>query len=481
VGFGGLAAGGVRRRRASRQERAGARGGHRRVLAWVATTALVAATCWSATIAGELSEHPGNLTLVVRSATTSKATLGAEVGWRAVVRAVGVPPWWLRTPKSRWQRKYEVRSAPGALARDSCIAVLAALALVCAVAMRHRRRELAALGLCALVLCPALAAVAASTPTPRVLSATLGYTLWWGSQAGMVVWLVLAWALWLALVALVRGRWTTLAGRDALRARRRVRAIVSIVFALLAVGTTAAIGATVAGREEPDEHAVTYAAVRAIDARLSKLVAPHGSVLLEGDLDGATMPIKPAVRYFLVTRGDRVLAQGSYLRLGTWYELYGHRYREAIYLSDVPRPPVRGVPLAFDVGFREGARPDAVYVWISRQPGRRAAGRQAPAGAGRVLARERAVRLGAEPGATSWVTGLGRTASCGWSADSSIASWIAASLRIRSVWTCSSSSASSSRGPRPRRAGCFVVSSPGCATSISASACSSTAICVRRR
>ena len=95
-----------------------------------------------------------------------------------------------------------------------------------------------------------------------------------------------------------------------------------------------------------------------------------GSVLLEGELDGATMPIKPAVRYFLVTRDIRVLAPGSYLRLGTWYELYKRPYREAIYLSDVPRAPVKHVPLAFEVSFREGPVRNTVYVWISRKPGR---------------------------------------------------------------------------------------------------------------
>ncbi len=368
VGLGGLAAGLVRARGALLRRR-------RRALLWGLATALVAAMCWSATIVGQLSEHPGNVTLVVHSATAPKQTVGAAVGWRAVVRAVGIPPWWLRTPKSRWQRKYEVRSQPSALASDSCIAILAALTLACALAVVRRRRALIALTLSALVLCPALAAVAASTPTTRVLSATLGYTLWWGSQAGMMVWLALAWSLWLALAWSLRRLRGAIAGVDvaSVRARHgpRTGAVASISLAVLAVGATAAVGATVAEQGEPDEHAGAYAAVRAIDSRLRGLVAPHGSVLLEGALDGATMPVKPAIRYFLVTRGVRVLALGSSLRLGTWYELYRRRYREAIYLSDVRRPPVKRAPLAFDVSFREGAAERAtVYVWISRRPGR---------------------------------------------------------------------------------------------------------------
>jgi hypothetical protein len=369
VGLGGLALGLARDGGAKLRRR------RRRALAWGLATVLVATACWSATIAGQLSERPGNVTLVVRSATTSKQTLGAAVGWHAVVRAVGITPWWLRTPKSRWQRKYEVRSEPSALASDSCIAMLVALALACALAIVRGRRAVAALALSALVLCPALAAVAASTPTPRVLSATLGYTLWWGSQAGMMVWLALAWALWLALAWALRRLRRVIAGRGIGFARvgcgHRVGAVASISLAMLAVGATAAVGTTVAQQGEPDEHLGAYAAVRAIDSHLRGLVAPHGSVLLEGALDDVTMPIKPAIRYFLVARGVRVLAPGSSLRLGTWYELYRRRYREAIYLSDVPRAPVAHAPLAFDVSFREGAWQRAtVYVWISRRSGR---------------------------------------------------------------------------------------------------------------
>jgi hypothetical protein len=369
VGLGGLAAGLARNRGAVLRRR------RRRALVWGVATVLVAAACWSATIVGQLSEHPGNVTLVVRSATAPKQTLGTTVGWHAVVRAVGIPPWWLRTPKSRWQRKYEVRSEPSALASDSCIVMLAALVLTCALAVLRRRRALAAFALSALVLCPALAAVAASTPTPRVLSATLGYTLWWGSQAGMLVWLALAWSLWLALT------WTLRRLRGALAARgtgpahmgrgRRIGTVASTSVAVLAVGATAAVGATVAEQGAPDEHVGAYAAVRAIDSRLRSRVAPHGSVLLEGKLDGATMPVKPAIRYFLVAQGVRVLAPGSSLRLGTWYELDRRPYREAIYLSDVARAPVKGAPLAFDVSFREGnSERSTVYVWISRKPGR---------------------------------------------------------------------------------------------------------------
>ncbi len=360
VGLGGLAAGGIGRRRR------GAPGPRRRtLLGWGFATVLVAALCWSATIDGQLTEHPGNLTLVVESATKQKATLGDEVGWHAVVHAVGIVPWWLQTPKSRWQRKHEVRSTPSALATNSTIAMLAALVLVALVALLRRRRDVATLALTALVLCPALASVAASTPTPRRLSATLGYTMWWGSQAGMMVWLALAWVLALVLAWAVRK-----AARRVPHPAGRVVALSSVLLTLAGIGGAAAVGNAVAAQATPDEHATLYRPIKALDTRLARLVPRGGSVVLEGILDGATEPIKPSLRYFLVARGTRVLAPGSDLRLGTWYELYERPYREAIYLSDVPRSPVKHAPLAFDVSFREGSTVNTVYVWISHRPGR---------------------------------------------------------------------------------------------------------------
>jgi hypothetical protein len=394
VGLGGLAAGTIARRRR------GAPGPRRRsLLGWSLATVLVAAFCWSATIEGQLTEHPGNLTLVVESATKHKATLGDEVGWHAVVHAVGIVPWWLQSPKSRWQRKYEVRSTPSALARSSTIAMLTALVLVALIALVRRRRAVATLALTALVLCPALGSVAASTPTPRRLSATLGYTMWWGSQAGMVVWLALAWVLLLVLawalrkvtLAVRRRRATTAPGHadnplgppgppdppappdrpiPPRPGTGRLLALGSVLLTLAGIGGAAAVGNAVAAQATPDEHATLYKPIKAIDARLARLVPRGGSVVLEGLLDGATEPIKPSLRYFLVARGTRVLAPGSSLRLGTWYELYKRPYREAIYLSDVPRSPVKHVPPAFDVSFREGSKANTVYVWISHRPGR---------------------------------------------------------------------------------------------------------------
>jgi hypothetical protein len=383
VGLFGLAAGSIARRR-----RGGTRPRRRTVLVWGLATMLVAALCWSPTVVGQLTEHPGNLTLVAEAASKRKATLGASVGSHAVVHAVGVVPWWLQTPASRWQRKWEVRSSPGALAADSTVLLLAALAALVLLGLvgpgRRRRRDLAALALLALALCPALGAVAAATPTPPLLSATLGYTLWWGSVVGMVVWLTLAWALWSALVWAARGVADAARGRrvraassvadppPGSRTRRLATpraAPVSVACTLLAIAAVAFVGAAVAAEGKTDEHSVLFKPVAAIDAHLAHLIPRGGTVLFEGSLDGPVEPAKPAVRFFLVARSTRVLAPGSSLRLGGWYNLDNRPYREAIYLSDTPSPPAAHVRLVFRTAFRENSTLNTVYLWLSRAPG----------------------------------------------------------------------------------------------------------------
>jgi hypothetical protein len=82
------------------------------------------------------------------------------------------------------------------------------------------------------------------------------------------------------------------------------------------------------------------------------------------------MPIKPAVRYYLVTRDVRVLAPGSYLRLGSWYELYHRPYREAVYLTDRPVHPLARSALVAQASFAEGGSKHTVYAWLSRRGGR---------------------------------------------------------------------------------------------------------------
>ena len=374
VGVGGLVVGLAAGRRRAPDGRPAP--GRRTLLVWGAAALAVGALCWSAPAIEEIRGHPGNLTLVARSASSSKATLGASAGWHAVVRAVGVPPWWLHVPHDRWQRKYDVRSAPSGAAVGSCVALLAALTLALVLGVVRRRRDVASGALIGFVLCGTLAAIAASTPTPRVLSATLGYTMWWGSQVGMWVWLMLAWSGWLALGWLrralsslrasraARGRAT--AGSSLPRAPSFLALLARVLACIAGVLATAAVGVAVAAKGRPDEHRPIYRPTAELAARLESAVPSGRTVELVGSLNIATMPIKPALRYFLVRHGVRPLARGSNLRLGDWYELYRRPYQDIVYVDDGTRRPVRGARLVDRVSFTDRWGRQVVSLWIAR-------------------------------------------------------------------------------------------------------------------
>jgi hypothetical protein len=373
VGVGGLTVGLAAGRRHDPPVAAAPK--RRTLLIWAAASLAVGAICWSAPAIDEIRGHPGNLTLVARSASASKATLGASAGWHAVVRAVGVRPWWLHIPRDRWQRKYDVRSTPSGAAVGSCVALLAALMLVLILGVVRRRRDLATGALIGFVLCGALAAIAASTPTPRVLSATLGYTMWWGSQVGMWVWLMLAWAGWLGLGWLLRRLSSRRAPRGAsgrsVAGSRMPRVsflpmLAKVLACIAGVLATAAVGAAVAAKGRPDEHRPTYRPTAALASRLESVVPSGRTVELVGNLNVATMPIKPGLRYFLVRHGVRPLARGSNLRLGDWYELHRRPYEDIIFVDDGTRRPVRGARLVDRARFTDRWGPQVVSLWISR-------------------------------------------------------------------------------------------------------------------
>ncbi len=364
----------------------------RSLLGWSAAALLVLMLCWSAPVVDELRESPGNMTLVERSATARRTTLGASVGWHAVVRAVGIRPWWLYVPSERWSRKYDVRRQPSATESGSAIALLALLAGVLVVAAVRRRGDLAAGALIGFVLCAALAAVAASTPTPRLLSATLGYTMWWGTHLGMWIWLMLAWSAWLTFAWLVRrlaaGRsWPpeefappTAPGAYPHRGARGLRPVGAPLAAAVgacaaALAATVAVGAAVAATEKPDEHQPLYRPTSRLASRLVRAIPRGSTVEMLGTLGIATMPIKPSLRYFLVRHGVRPLAPGSFLRLGDWYELRNRPYQYVVYVREGVHRPENGLRLLDRVHITDGFGRQTVSLWYGTRAATQSASR----------------------------------------------------------------------------------------------------------
>ncbi|HWW91567.1 MAG TPA: hypothetical protein VNY35_12395 [Solirubrobacteraceae bacterium] len=369
----------------------------RPLLRWALAAVAVVVIFWSAPVIDELSERTGNITLVVRSATTPKATLGASVGWHAIVRAVGVRPWWLYVPVDRWQRQYDVREPARLHAVVSCVALLAALFAAMLVAFRRGRRDVGAGALIGLVLCGALGAVAASTPSTPSVTLTLGYTMWWGSQVGMWVWLMIAWSAFLGI------RWALRAsgrprpgglGASGLpgptpRSRAAASRLLGAPVLVYAAGlvATAAVAVAVAASGRRDEHVAVYRPTASLAASLDRVIPPGRTVNLVANLGYSTTVIKPALRYLLARHGVRALGRGSKVRIGDWYELDGRPFQYVVYLDDGTKSPARRARFIDSVRVVDQKGLHVVSLWVAPHS---AAGRITPPAPRPVASRARA-------------------------------------------------------------------------------------------
>ncbi len=343
----------------------------RRVWPWALLALVLTAACWTLPAIDQIENNPGNLTMIVRTAEHHGATLGASVGWHAVVRSIGVRPWWLYVPASEWQRKYDVLATPSRTAVNTALAILAALVLAGVVGALRRRWDLTAATLIALGLCAAIGVEAASNPSARLLAETLGYTMWWGSELGMWVWLVLAWALWLALAALARPALRQLAphqraGGAPVPVPLRLAGVGGVSLAALA--GIAAVGNAVAATARPDSHVYEYRSVAKMAAAIERVIPPHQTIAYHlGPLDLGTQPMEPAIRFLLVRHGDRVLADGSYPRLGSYYEQYNRPVQATVYLADGNHRP-RRMQLAARIRFDGPWGVETMSAWVARTP-----------------------------------------------------------------------------------------------------------------
>jgi hypothetical protein len=378
-----------------RARRAGTPRPPRVVWRWAALAFVALGLCWSAPLIDEFEHSPGNLSLIVTTVHDRGTTVGAEVGWNAVVRSIGVTPWFLYVPRSEWQRKRDVRMAAGSGRIDSAVALLCALALIALVAALRRRIDLCAAALMALAMCAGLGADAANTPASPLLAGTLGYTMWWGSQLGLWVWLVVAWSLWCAAAGLVRrGRPIFEARLSRMLPQLGPRARVHLTAAATVVGVlgTAAVGSAVASTQRPDSHVREYVPTTTIGRALVAAIPAGQSIDYElGPLDLATQPIEPAIRFWLVAHGDRPLADGSLPRLGPYYQLDHRLYTWIVWLGNGTKRR-SGLRLVARVHFHDQWGAETLSAW---------AGHASSHPAGRRTHRERHRLRAAAPAARS--------------------------------------------------------------------------------
>jgi hypothetical protein len=299
-----------------------------RVRWWALAAVLVLIACWTPPVIEQLTESPGNFTAVVRTATANTHKLGASVGWHAVVRAIGLPPWWLTNPPSPWQRKFEVRGGSSSLATVSSLVILAALLAVAVLGLFRRRPAEWSGALIALVLCAGLAANAGSTPDTHLLAATLGYTLWWGSPAGMFVWLILG-------------------------------------FSIASMAVVAVVAVAVASGQPSDFHLPEYRPLSTMYAALDRSIPSGRTVRLLSTLGNETFRFKMAARFALRRRGIHPLSPGTDTRLGSWYELGGRRYDCTVYVKDGNTSPARNSMLLARFVFSSGPQRFPISMWVS--------------------------------------------------------------------------------------------------------------------
>lgn len=348
---------------------------------------LVALVCWSAPVVDEITHSPGNLGVLAAAVGARGSTEGASIGWRVLVRAVGVPPRWLRAPERQVYdlngrqvgafsggdygdtRLSDVWTAPSALGTGSGLLVLCALVIVTLAAARTRRRDLAAAGVIGAVLCGSLAGLASATPVRSVDS--LGYTLWWGSVVGMWVWLM---SLWSGLV-LARG-WAK--GRTAATSFGHSVALAPVAsrwWTLGATGVLTTCALLVAAAESTDAHEPDFRPLRTITKRLDRAV-DRGSTVLLTQRGLAALPLEPLVKYQLRRRGVHVVGYDRRMRLGPSYELGRHQYDLQVELTEARHPASKQAMVLARVTLRAApwlpgtGTSRVITVWAARPGGR---------------------------------------------------------------------------------------------------------------
>ncbi len=325
VGLGGLT--GWRRSLRGRRDLHGRQSGDPRRAArrWIIGAAAVGLVCWSAPLLDQAVHRPGNLVLLERAAVAKVPKLGVSDGWHALVRAVGIVPWWLRKPQVAIVRVADLIAVPGALAVASTVLILGGLAAAMLAARRRGRRDVVAAAALGFVLCAALVLVTASTP--RQFADTLSYSLWWAAPVGMWVALALGWSLYALLGA---------AGRLAPR-----RALAPCAFA--GVLAAAAVGSAVA--TSADRTREPYREMRTIAARLKTALPGDRATRVDASSTDATfmaLGFQAGIVYALRAEGRPVTVSGTNpAAFGSGYESRG-RADEQVVRVDVDSPPPAG-------------------------------------------------------------------------------------------------------------------------------------------
>ena len=328
---------------------------------WIAASLAAAAVVWTLPLANEVFRS-GNLSLIADAILHKGPTLGSSAGWHTVVRAFGIPPWWVRSPVPGLTRYFELGRAPGWASQASCAVVVLALFGVLVSALRRRSRDTVALTAIAILLVVVLGTNTAFTPTSHGLALNVSYTMWWASLAGMFVWIALAWS----LVTLIRN--PDAADRVAVQeeSSSTIRARLARPAALVAI---AGVGMVVALGQGPDGDSGQYRPFGALSKRLRTMLPNPGAVLLTPDttLRGASLRhvmviALPSLVYSLRRDGATVFVpRNASATLGSRY-IAGFRHYDHHVEVSFNRPPAEGSQVIATVDVRPPASPSGRYL-----------------------------------------------------------------------------------------------------------------------
>jgi hypothetical protein len=313
------------------------------VLRWVAVSGAVAAICWSAPIIDQALDWAGsdrgygNLESLVELSDSRPQPVGRRGAAYAVVRAVGVPPWWLRAPQPEAVRAFEIFVRPSVGAILSALAILGGLAGLGFIALRRRRWDVVTACSLALVLCGSLAVVTASFPNGPGQIFPYAYASWWVSPTGMFVWLALGWS----AVSLLP---------------RRVPAIP----AWSGLAAVACVAAVVALSQGPDSQRDLYAPTRDMVEELEDALPEPASVRV----DGPDLSLRSAAVFGLRRNGADVGTDFG-VQFGADYELERRRFDETIEIAEGAALPPGSRPVT-----RVETPEQRTRIWtVSLRPG----------------------------------------------------------------------------------------------------------------
>jgi hypothetical protein len=262
---------------------------HRSVRRWTIAAVVVGLLAWSGPLLDQTLHWAGsdrgygNLARLVDAARSREDPVGAKTGLYAVVRAIGVPPWWLRAPQSDVIRVFDIFARPSLLAFASTGVVLLGLVSCSLLGARRRRWEVVSACALALLLCAALALTTASFPRPSIFG--YAYASRWASPMGMWTWLILGWS----AATLWSPSWA-------------VRRAPSPALTAVALSTVLTIAVVVAASQGPDSQERLYKPVAAVVQSVETALPDPGTVRV----DGANLAFGSAMTLAVRRRGGAV-------------------------------------------------------------------------------------------------------------------------------------------------------------------------------